>query len=617
MHSGKSMSAPSWAMDTYRLRAQIVRKCANWLMLVVLAYAALGTFPAHAEADYLAPDVAFRFSAKMVDAHTIAVHYAVADGYYLYRERFAFRADGATLGTPDIPAGKIKFDETFQKEVETYHGAVTIRIPVEDAGAFTLIATSQGCADQGLCYPPMESKAQLDAKAIDTNVTHSNPDENPVASLNDANSETGRIERSLQGGKLLTILPLFLLLGLGLAFTPCVLPMLPILSSIIVGEGAHVRRMRGFVLAVAYSLGMAIVYTLLGIAAGLLGEGLSAALQNVWVLGTFAALMAILALSMFDIYQLQMPAALQTRLTGVSGKQTAGKLVGVFIMGAISALIVGPCVAAPLAGALVYISQTRDVVIGGSALFAMAIGMSVPLLLVGLSAGSLLPRAGAWMDGVKRFFGVLMLAVALWMISPVIPAVAQMLGWSVLGIGYGAFLLWQLKSGWLSKALGIVVIVLGATQLIGVMIGNRDPWAPLARHDGQAASHVQFQRIKGVEQLDAAIAQAAGRTVMLDFYADWCVSCIEMEKLTFPDPRVRAQLDDMLLLQADVTKNDADDKAMLKRFNLFGPPGIIFFGKDGKEIPGGRVIGFQNADKFSRSLNRIRDAGSISSLPKS
>lgn len=616
MHSGKRMSVLSW--DMYSLKALSVRQRAGWLMmLVVLACTAWVSYPAHAEDDYLAPDVAFRFSAKMVDAHTIAVHYAVADGYYLYRERFAFRADGATLATPEIPSGKIKFDETFQKEVETYHGAVTIRIPVEAAGRFTLVATSQGCADQGLCYPPMESKAQLDVNAIGANAGPADLGDNPTASQSAASPETGRIERSLQSGKLLTILPLFLLLGLGLAFTPCVLPMLPILSSIIVGEGTHVKRMRGFVLAVAYSLGMAIVYTLLGIAAGLLGEGLSAALQNAWVLGAFAVLMAILALSMFDVYQLQMPAALQTRLTGVSGKQTAGKLVGVFIMGAISALIVGPCVAAPLAGALVYISQTRDVVIGGSALFALAIGMSVPLLLVGLSAGSLLPRAGAWMDGVKRFFGVLMLAVALWMISPVIPAVAQMLGWSALGIGYGAFLLWQAKSGWLSKALGIAVIVLGATQLIGVVMGNRDPWAPLARDDVQATSHVQFQRIKTVAQLDAAIAQAAGRTVMLDFYADWCVSCIEMEKLTFPDPRVRTQLDDMLLLQADVTKNDADDKAMLKRFNLFGPPGIIFFGKDGREIAGGRVIGFQNADKFAQSLKRVRDAGNVSSLPRS
>jgi thiol:disulfide interchange protein DsbD len=418
-------------------------------------------------------------------------------------------------------------------------------------------------------------------------------------------AQSGRIERSLHSGKLLAILPLFFLLGLGLAFTPCVLPMLPILSGIIVGEGAQVKRARGFTLALVYALGMAIVYTLLGVAAGLIGTGLAAALQNPWVLGAFAILMAGLALSMFDVYQLQMPVAIQTRLTQVSGKQSGGKLFGVFVMGAISALIVGPCVAAPLAGALVYISQTRDVVTGGSALFAMAIGMSVPLLLIGLSAGTLLPRAGAWMDAVKRFFGVLMLAVALWMVAPVIPAVAQMLGWAALGIGYGAYLLWAAKGGWLSKALGLVFAALGLLQLIGVASGGRDALAPLTHLRAEPARPVTFTRIKTVADLDAALAQAGGRNVMLDFYADWCVSCIEMEKLTFTDARVRAQLADMVLLQADVTANDEQDRAMLKRFQLFGPPGIIFFDRQGWEIAGGRVIGFQNADKFTQSLTLI------------
>lgn len=575
-------------------------------IILSLLMSALLVPAAQADEDYLAPEVAFKFSAKMIDAQTIAVNYAVADGYYLYRERFAFRAYGATLGEPVIPAGKIKYDQTFQKEVETYHTSVTIRIPVQAAGPFTLVATSQGCADKGLCYPPMESKEQLDVNAPASNAA-------PIDATSDSASQTlsdseeGTIERSLKSGKLLTIIPLFLLLGLGLAFTPCVLPMMPILSGIIVGEGAQLKRGRGFVLALVYSLGMAIVYTALGTAAGLIGEGLAAALQNPWVLSFFALLMIVLALSMFDIYQLQMPAAIQTKLSQVSGQQSAGKLLGVFAMGAISALIVGPCVAAPLAGALIYISQTRDVVIGSSALFAMAIGMSVPLLLLGLSAGVLLPRAGNWMNAVKRFFGVLMLAVALWMVSPVIAGGAQMLGWAAIGIGYGAYMLWGAKGGWFSKAVGVVFTVIGVLQLVGVATGGRDPLMPLSHmQQAQQNAHVTFARVKTVADLDRVLAQSAGKHVMLDFYADWCVSCIEMEKLTFPDPRVRAQLDDMVLLQVDVTKNDEDDKAMLRRFKLFGPPGIIFFDKQGQEIQGGRVIGFQNADKFTQSLERIR-----------
>jgi thiol:disulfide interchange protein DsbD len=580
---------------------------------------------AHAADDYLDPEAAFKFSAKMIDAKTIAVSYVIADGYYMYRERFAFKADGAKLGEPIIPPGKIKFDETFQKDVETYRGTLTIQLPVEASGPFTLTATSQGCADKGLCYSPMDSQAKLSPNgggllgAITAVQGESNGNgaldtsgnapvvqaANSSSSLTDvmANSEMGRIERSLQSGKLLMIMPLFFLLGLGLAFTPCVLPMVPILSFIIVGEGTKVKRSRGFVLALAYSLGMAIVYTALGVAAGLLGEGLSANLQNPWVLGIFALLMVALSLSMFGVYQLQVPASIQTKLTRMSEQQTSGKLFGVFVMGAISALIVGPCVAAPLAGALVYISQTRDVVIGGSALFAMAIGMSVPLLLVGLSAGTLLPRAGAWMESVKRFFGMLLLGVALWMISPVIPDLVQMLGWAALGIGYGAYLLWGKRTGWLAKALGVLFALFGAVQLVGAATGGRDALEPLAHLTGKNISKAEFARVKSIAELDAAIAQAGGKTVMLDFYADWCVSCIEMEKLTFTDPRVQAHFADMLLLKADVTANNADDKALLKRFNLFGPPGIIFFDKQGTEIQGGRVIGFQNADKFVQSLD--------------
>jgi thiol:disulfide interchange protein DsbD len=565
----------------------------------------------HAEEDYLEPEAAFKFSSRMLDQKTIEVTYRIADGYYMYRERFAFRAEGASLGEPSMPAGKIKFDETFQKNVETYRKSVSITLPVEANGPFTLIVTGQGCADKGLCYTPMDSQARLSpnggggllaaARGAAGDPQAASPTSTTAPAAVD--SDMGRIESSLRSGRLLAIMPLFMLLGLGLSFTPCVLPMVPILSFIIVGEGARATRMRGFTLSATYSLGMAIVYTILGVVAGLLGEGLSATLQNPWVLSAFALLMALLSLSMFGVYQVQMPAAIQTRLTQISEKQTAGKLAGVFTMGALSALIVGPCVAAPLAGALLYISQTRDVIIGGSALFAMAVGMSIPLLAIGVSAGSLLPRAGVWMNAVKRFFGVLMLAVALWMVAPVLPDWVQMAGWAALGLGYGAWLILSRGAGWRGRFVGMLFILLGALQFAGLATGGRDPLAPLAHLRGDQHA-TQFIRVKSTADLDAALsrASASGKPAMLDFYADWCVSCKEMEKLTFTDPRVRVQFDGMVLLQADVTANSADDKALLKRFRLFGPPGIIFFGRDGMEAPGGRVIGYQDADKFLASM---------------
>ena len=544
--------------------------------------------------DFLAPEQAFAFSARMRDAATIEVSFRIADGYYMYRDKIAVSAEGATLGKVEIPRGTIKFDPNFDKELETLRQQLTIAIPVQANGSFQLKVTSQGCADKGLCYPPMESVATLSTANSGVDVAA------PAA-----DGEMGRIEASLASGRLILILPLFLLLGLGLSFTPCVLPMVPILSFIIAGEGAQTSRQRGLLLAVAYSLGMALVYTALGIAAGLIGEGLSATLQSPPILSAFAILMAVMALSMFDVYQLQLPASLQLALTRLSERQRGGKLLGVFVMGAISALIVGPCVAAPLAGALVYISQTRNVLIGGSALFAMAVGMSVPLLLVGISAGSLLPRAGAWMQTVKHFFGVLMLALALWMVSSLIPAWLLMLGWGLLGAGYGAFLIRDRSLGWRARMMGTVFIALGAVQLLGLATGGRDAWSPLAQLRGQQHQKTEFTRVRSVAELDAALANTGGRRVMLDFYADWCVSCIEMEKLTFTNPAVKTKLDQMLLLQADVTANDDDDKALLKRFGLFGPPGIILFDARGTEIRGTRVIGYQAPAQFLQSLQKV------------
>ncbi|MGK5037224.1 protein-disulfide reductase DsbD [Janthinobacterium sp. LB3P118] len=615
-----------------------------------LLIAVFGAGHARADDEFLDPELAFKFSARMQDPTTIAVTYVIADGYYMYRERFKFDAVGAKLGTPVYPAGKVKFDDTFQKNVETFRKTLTITIPVQAAGAFTLKATGQGCSDKGLCYAPQDATAQLvgggggqsmapggvaskfalpGAPAVDTAAVNGpqaqaspgvsvlsipqaditgTPDAAPAAAVVAAPTapagEMGMAEAALKSGKLLVIVPLFLVFGLALSFTPCVLPMVPILSSIIVGEGAGIKRSRSFLLSLTYVLGMAIIYTALGVAAGLLGEGLAARLQNPWVLGTFAVLLALLSLSMFGFYELQVPAALQQRLTNASNQQASGKLVGVFVMGAISALIVGPCVAGPLAGVLLYISQTGNAVLGGQALFTLAIGMGIPLLLVGASAGWLLPRAGAWMDAVKRFFGFMLLVTAWWMVSPVLPGAVKMLGWTALGIGYGMYLL-NGKGNWVAKAFGLVFAVLGVLQLVGVASGGRDPLAPLA-HLGGGQVHAQpFTRVKTVAQLDAALAQLNGKPALLDFYADWCVSCIEMEKLTFVDPAVREKMGQAVLLQVDVTANDADDKAMLKRFQLFGPPGIIMFNPQGQEIAQSRVIGFQNASTFLTSLRKL------------
>ena len=594
-----------------------MREAMRWLIgLGLVLMSCLPLQVLHADEDFLPPEQAFRFSARMVDAATIEVSFRIADGYYMYRERLGFRAEGAQLGAADIPRGKIKFDPNFDKDVETFRDQLTVRIPVQAAGGFTLRVASQGCSDKGLCYAPMESVASLSAGTAAAGAAADTATKAAPPTLASTDTEMGRIQASLATGSLSVILPLFLLLGLGLSFTPCVLPMVPILSFIIVGEGTHTSRRRGFSLSLAYALGMALVYTALGIAAGLIGEGLSAALQSPLVLTSFALLMAALSLSMFDVYQLQVPASVQLMLTRLSERQKGGKLIGVFVMGAISALIVGPCVAAPLAGALVYISQTRDVLVGGSALFAMAAGMSVPLLLVGLSAGSLLPRAGHWMQAVKPFFGVLMLALALWMVNSLIPGWALMLGWGGLALGYGVFLLRAGRLGLAAKALGLAFLLAGAVQWVGLATGGRDAWAPLAHLTGQRVAKAEFRRIRTVDELDRAIAASAGKPVMLDFYADWCVSCLEMEKLTFTDPAVRAAMDQMLLLQADVTANNADDKALLKRFGLFGPPGIIFFDGQGQELRAARVIGFQAPARFLESLRQAGLFGAQTSVAK-
>jgi thioredoxin:protein disulfide reductase len=561
--------------------------------------------------EFLDPLVAFKPEARALDDKTVEVRYSIAKGYYLYRDKFRFAAEGATLGTPVFPAGKQKHDDNFG-DVEVYYKSVAIRLPLSanQSGPITLKVTSQGCADAGVCYPPQEQTLSVTLPA---------PGSAPAAVPDAAGDESGHIAGLLQNAGFWLAVSTFFGFGLLLALTPCVFPMIPILSGIIVGQGHHVSRSKSFLLSLAYVLGMAVTYAALGVAAGLTGTLLSAALQNPWVLGAFAAVFVVLSFSMFGFYELQLPSFLQSKLSEEASHLHGGHLAAVFAMGALSAVIVGPCVAAPLAGALLYIGQSGDAVLGGAALFAMALGMGVPLLLVGLSATTLLPRSGPWMEAVKKAFGVILLGTALWLVSPVLPAALVMAGWALLLIVPAVFMhaldpLPATAKGWQRfwKGIGIVMLLAGAALVVGLAAGSRDPLQPLkgvvaanaAAGGGAEAPALPFVRVKSVADLEAWV-KAAGKPVMLDFYADWCVSCKEMERFTFADPKVRAKLAGFTLLQADVTANSEDDKALLQRFKLFGPPGIIFFDAAGQEIAGLRVVGFQEATPFLQVLQRV------------
>jgi len=592
-----------------------------FIFATLLGLLALG---AHAADEPLPAEEAFRASARLTGDKQVEVRFQVADGYYLYRHRFKFAADGISFGEPALPPGKPKKDDAFG-EVEIYRGTLTFTVPIT-AGQppFTLQLTSQGCADIGICYPP-----QVHALDVSSGGTVGSllgralgRSEAPAASSapasaaappGDEHDESGRIARLLGGGSTLATLASFFGFGLLLAFTPCVFPMIPILSGIIVGHGHAISKGRALGLSLLYVLGMAVTYAAAGVAAGLSGTLLAAALQNPWVLGGFALVFVVLAFSMFGFYELQLPTALQSKLSDSANHQQGGSPVGVVAMGALSALIVGPCVAAPLAGALLYIAKSGDAVLGGAALFAMALGMGAPLVVVGVLARSALPKPGPWMEGVRRAFGVMLLGVAVWLVSPVLPSIVPMLAWAGLLI-FSAIYLHALDplpshaAGWQRfwKGVGVLALIAGAALFIGALAGSRDPLQPLAILRAQAAqapvAETRFQRVRSVDELDQ-ILKTATRPVMLDFYADWCISCKEMERFTFADPAVARRLEAFQLVQADVTANNDADKALLKRFRLFGPPGIIFFDAAGAERTGLRVVGFQPAETFGKVLD--------------
>ena len=581
--------------------------------------------------DILAPEQAFQVSASSGDGSRLQVQWTIADGTYLYQDKIKLElaGDGVQLGEyvlpePDIKKDSIKPDGSIG-DVAVYHKLIDLDIPLVRSNAaateVTLTARYQGCADRGICYPPQKQQFTLALPAAEGAATVAAAD-SPVTPATGAvapvtqQSEQDQIAAMIAGRSTWVVVGAFFLIGLGLAFTPCVFPMIPILSGIITGHGQKITTRKAFMLSLVYVLAMALTYTVAGVFAALAGENLQAMLQNPVAIGIFALVFVALAFSMFGFYDLQLPSSLQSRLTEISNKQQGGNLAGAAIMGLLSALIVGPCVAPPLAGALIYIGQTGDAVLGGLALFAMSMGMGAPLIAIGTSAGKLLPRAGAWMDTVKAVFGVVMLGVAIYLLERVISPVTAMLLWGILLVVSGVYMgaLSQLPadaSGWrkLWKGLGAAGLIYGALFLVGVAANGKDTLQPLrglAVGGGGAAAeqHPAFKRIKTVEDLgrELAAAKAAGRPVMLDFYADWCIYCIQMEKETFPDPAVRDAMSQMVLLQADVTDNDDADKALQRHIGIPAPPAMIFWGPDGEERRHLRLLGFMGPDRFAPHL---------------
>ena len=621
----------------------------SWLalLLALLAGPAAGglfdRFGSSSRERILEADQAFQLTVSASDPLTLEARWLVAPGYYLYRDKFRLSlldTPGITIAGMEIPPGEPKDDPYFGPQ-QVFHGeaVVVARLRRELAGAQSvqLKAEYQGCAEIGVCYPPLSQTLSVAlpansplpsaGKGEEARVENSEmtslatfPSPAPAGERTERNeAEQDRLARLLGEQRFLAI-PAFFGFGLLLAFTPCVFPMIPILSSLIAGQGVTLTRRRAIWLSLTYVLAMAATYTVAGVLAALLGQNIQAWFQNPWVIGAFSGLFVLLALSMFGLYDLQLPAYLQHWLAERSNRQRGGRHASVAVMGFLSALIVGPCVAPPLIGALTFIAVTGDVALGAAALFALSLGMGAPLLIIGASTGHWLPRAGHWMERIKTVFGVLLLVVALGLLERILPAAVSMVLWATLLIVIATYMgaLQPVVHGapaWrtLVKGLGLVLLIYGVLLLVGVAAGGRDPLQPLRgvgliANATSAARPLAFRQVKTATDVDLALRAAGGRPVMLDFYADWCASCKELERETFTDPKVRAALAGMVALRADVTANDDADQALLKRFGIVGPPALLFFGPDGQERREYRIVGFLDAERFDAQLRSFQEA---------
>lgn len=617
-----------------------------WLLLFLAAGPATGglfdRFSHSGQERILDADQAFQVIANMLDPLTLELRWTIAPGYYLYRDKFRLSVvdgPGVSIASIEIPPGEPKDDPTFGRQ-QVFHQAtvITARLNRDPSAEqeVRIKADYQGCAEIGVCYPPLSQTLPValpvyapslaaaglvkveSPRPPSTSALHAtSPD--PSRRAESIEPEQDRLARLL-GEQRFWAIPAFFGFGLLLAFTPCVFPMIPILSSLIAGQGATLTRRRALLLSLTYVLAMAATYTIAGVLAALLGQNLQIWFQNPWILAVFSGMFVVLALSMFGLYELQLPATLQNRLVDWSNQQRGGHHVGVAVMGLLSALIVGPCVAPPLIGVLTFIAVTGDLALGAAALFALSLGMGAPLLLIGASAGHWLPRAGHWMERIKAVFGVLLLAVALWLLDRILPATASMALWATLLIVTATYMgvLQPVAHGapaWrtLIKGLGLVLLIYGILLLVGVASGGRDPWQPLrgvrliasAAGEASATTESLFHPVKTMADVERAVRAANGQPVMLDFYADWCVSCRELERETFTDPAVQATLAGMTVLRADVTANDDDDQALLKHFGIIGPPALLFFGPEGTERREYRRVGFIDATQFNQHVQGL------------
>ncbi|MGH8129608.1 MAG: protein-disulfide reductase DsbD [Steroidobacteraceae bacterium] len=581
-----------------------------------LAQGLLG--PSSNQDQFLPVDEAFVFSATADGGEQVLLDWQVAPGYYLYRHRLSAKTStaGFALGEVATPPGKKKTDEFFG-DVEVYYDALSATVPVErpaDAAVFEIAVSYQGCADAGLCYPPVTKTVAIELPPPGTPSRANAP---PME------AEQDLLANFIVSGGLLAVMAKFFVIGLLLSYTPCVLPMIPILSGIIAGQGAAATPRRSFLLSLVYVLGMATTYTVAGAAFAAAGQQAQAFFQQPWIIISFAALFVVLALAMFGLYDLKIPAALETRLAAASGRQRSGTFVGTAVMGALSALVVTACVAPALVAALAVISQGGDILSGAVALFAMAIGMGTPLLVIGVAGGRFLPHAGPWMTAIKTLFGVLFLAVAVWLLERILPGSLTLALWALLVIvggyyfgGFGRAQPGTSALGLVARGTGLAAIVWGVIMMVGAAAGGHDPFQPLrgaalpgftAEAPATSEAALPFRMVASVEDLDRelAAAKAAGMPAMLDFYADWCVSCKEMEKYTFSVPEVQMDLAGYALLKADVTANSQADQALFRRFGVYGPPTTAFFSTHGRECRAFRLVGYVAADDFRAHLARL------------